>query len=232
MHWHLVTGEFPPQPGGVSDYTLSVARGLASAGESVHVWCPTSSGPVPQVPVYVVHATAGTWSREDIARVDRELDADASAATPARAVGAARVRAAIDERRLLPLGAPARPQGRRRGADGARGRAGIPRGIVEAGRRGHGAPLHGVAAAQRVPPCVGVDPRMGGSHAALRVRPSDRVLLAAGAEQRARRRRPGGRARGAGALCSAATARWSVTSARTRSARDESWSRSSSASRS
>ena len=75
MHWHLVTGEFPPQPGGVSDYTLSVARGLASAGESVHVWCPTSSGPAPQVPGVVVHATAGTWSREDIARVDRELDA-------------------------------------------------------------------------------------------------------------------------------------------------------------
>jgi glycosyltransferase involved in cell wall biosynthesis len=75
MHWHLVTGEFPPQPGGVSDYTLSVAGGLASAGESVHVWCPTSSGPVPQVPGVVVHATAGTWSRDDIARVDSELDA-------------------------------------------------------------------------------------------------------------------------------------------------------------
>ena len=73
--WHLITGEFPPQPGGVSDYTLSVARGLASAGESVHVWCPTTSGPVPQVPGVVVHATAGTWSRDDIARVDLELDA-------------------------------------------------------------------------------------------------------------------------------------------------------------
>jgi len=75
MHWHLVTGEFPPQPGGVSDYTLSVARGLASAGESVHVWCPTASRPAPQVPGVVVHAMAGTWGREDIARVDRELDA-------------------------------------------------------------------------------------------------------------------------------------------------------------
>jgi glycosyltransferase involved in cell wall biosynthesis len=75
MHWHLVTGEFPPQPGGVSDYTLSIARGLASAGQSVHVWCPTTSGPTPQVPGVVVHATAGTWSRKDIARIDRELDA-------------------------------------------------------------------------------------------------------------------------------------------------------------
>ncbi len=27
--WHIVTGEYPPQPGGVSDYTEAVARGLA-----------------------------------------------------------------------------------------------------------------------------------------------------------------------------------------------------------
>jgi glycosyltransferase involved in cell wall biosynthesis len=38
--WHLVTGEFPPQPGGVSDYTQQLARALASAGEEVHVWAP------------------------------------------------------------------------------------------------------------------------------------------------------------------------------------------------
>ena len=75
MHWHLVTGEFPPQPGGVSDYTLSVARGLAATGASVHVWCPTASGPAPHVPGVIVHATAGTWGREDLKRVDRELDA-------------------------------------------------------------------------------------------------------------------------------------------------------------
>jgi len=75
MYWHLVTGEFPPQPGGVSDYTLSVARGLASAGESVHVWCPTIDAPAPEVTGVAIHAVAGQWDRKDLRRVDRELDA-------------------------------------------------------------------------------------------------------------------------------------------------------------
>ena len=30
--WAILTGEYPPQPGGVSDYTLQVCRGLAAAG--------------------------------------------------------------------------------------------------------------------------------------------------------------------------------------------------------
>ncbi len=38
--WHVITGEYPPQPGGVSDYTDLVARGLADAGDSVVVWAP------------------------------------------------------------------------------------------------------------------------------------------------------------------------------------------------
>jgi glycosyltransferase involved in cell wall biosynthesis len=42
--WHIITGEYPPQPGGVSDYTELVARGLADAGDSVVVWAPPSSG--------------------------------------------------------------------------------------------------------------------------------------------------------------------------------------------
>jgi glycosyltransferase involved in cell wall biosynthesis len=38
--WHIVTGEYPPQPGGVSDYTQLVARGLAAAGDHVTIWAP------------------------------------------------------------------------------------------------------------------------------------------------------------------------------------------------
>jgi glycosyltransferase involved in cell wall biosynthesis len=40
FRWHILTGEYPPQPGGVSDYTRLVARGLASAGDEVRVWAP------------------------------------------------------------------------------------------------------------------------------------------------------------------------------------------------
>jgi hypothetical protein len=36
--WHLIASEFPPQPGGVSDYSAQVATGLEAAGEHVRVW--------------------------------------------------------------------------------------------------------------------------------------------------------------------------------------------------
>jgi glycosyltransferase involved in cell wall biosynthesis len=38
--WHILTGEYPPQEGGVSDYTRRVARGLSDAGDRVDVWAP------------------------------------------------------------------------------------------------------------------------------------------------------------------------------------------------
>lgn len=44
MRWHILTGEYPPQPGGVSTYTRQVARGLADAGEQVVVWAPPAVG--------------------------------------------------------------------------------------------------------------------------------------------------------------------------------------------
>ncbi|MGA9836944.1 MAG: glycosyltransferase family 4 protein [Gemmatimonadaceae bacterium] len=42
-HWHLVTGEYPPQGGGVSDYTASLARALTAVGDDVHVWAPPAA---------------------------------------------------------------------------------------------------------------------------------------------------------------------------------------------
>jgi len=43
LEWHILTGEYPPQSGGVSDYTRSVARGLAAAGDYVVVWAPPAN---------------------------------------------------------------------------------------------------------------------------------------------------------------------------------------------
>jgi hypothetical protein len=37
--WRLVTGEYPPQHGGVGDYSAQLAAGLAREGHEVHVWC-------------------------------------------------------------------------------------------------------------------------------------------------------------------------------------------------
>jgi glycosyltransferase involved in cell wall biosynthesis len=43
ISWHVITGEYPPQPGGVSDYTRLVATGLADAGDHVVVWAPRAN---------------------------------------------------------------------------------------------------------------------------------------------------------------------------------------------
>jgi len=45
--WHIITGEYPPQNGGVSDYTRMVACELAEAGDDVHVWMPACPEPTP-----------------------------------------------------------------------------------------------------------------------------------------------------------------------------------------
>jgi len=76
--WHIVTGEYPPAGGGVSDYTFAVANALASAGDEVNVWCPAGANTEfanPEPSRVNVHAIAGTWSARDLERVDAALDA-------------------------------------------------------------------------------------------------------------------------------------------------------------
>lgn len=73
--WHIVTGEYPPARGGVSDYTQAVSAGLAAAGDVVHVWCPEAAGSHVPPPGVHVHRVQGPWRREDLAEADAELDA-------------------------------------------------------------------------------------------------------------------------------------------------------------
>lgn len=72
--WHLLTGEYPPQPGGISDYTALLAAGLAAHGEEVHVWSSQADGTTPAVNGVTVHRIAGKWSPDDLARLGDELD--------------------------------------------------------------------------------------------------------------------------------------------------------------
>jgi glycosyltransferase involved in cell wall biosynthesis len=59
--WHILTGEYPPQPGGVSDYTRLVACALAAAGDEVHVWAPGKGlVPCPDAGV-TVHRLSGNF---------------------------------------------------------------------------------------------------------------------------------------------------------------------------
>jgi glycosyltransferase involved in cell wall biosynthesis len=45
MTWHLLSGEFPPDCGGVGDYTADLARALEAAGDRVHIWTPLHTLP-------------------------------------------------------------------------------------------------------------------------------------------------------------------------------------------
>lgn len=74
MEWHVITCEYPPQFGGVSDYTYQIARGLAEAGDSVHVWCPDIEGQTPPATGVSVHRECGKFSPSDLFRVGRMLN--------------------------------------------------------------------------------------------------------------------------------------------------------------
>ncbi|MEQ1907195.1 MAG: hypothetical protein ABMA15_00130 [Vicinamibacterales bacterium] len=72
--WHIITCEYPPSIGGVSDYTFTLASALAVVGP-VHVWCPVSDGPAPVARNVVVHAELRSFSRRELRRLGQRLDA-------------------------------------------------------------------------------------------------------------------------------------------------------------
>ena len=71
--WHLITGEYPPQRGGVSDYTATLARALADAGCSVHVWTP--SGAESSTAGVTVHQLPDVFGALGLRVLDAGLDA-------------------------------------------------------------------------------------------------------------------------------------------------------------
>ena len=73
--WHLVTPEFPPLPGGVSEHSRVLAAAAASRGRVVHVW--TTPGALPAAGVHV-HTTLGAFTRADLSRADAALDSYAA----------------------------------------------------------------------------------------------------------------------------------------------------------
>lgn len=73
--WAVVTGEYPPQHGGVSDYTRLVARGLAAAGDAVTVYAPACPGAAPEDPGVTVVRLPGHFGPRGLAALDRRLAA-------------------------------------------------------------------------------------------------------------------------------------------------------------
>ncbi len=75
MKWAIITGEYPPKPGGVSDYSRILARALAAAGDDVHVWAPAFAGEPQQDTGFIVHLLQGGFGLSGLAQLGRELDA-------------------------------------------------------------------------------------------------------------------------------------------------------------
>lgn len=72
--WHLITPEYPPRPGGVSDYAKCVAVGLAAAGDEVHVWCPNGAGDTSPTERVSNHGGLGNATPADLRRLGVQLD--------------------------------------------------------------------------------------------------------------------------------------------------------------
>jgi glycosyltransferase involved in cell wall biosynthesis len=75
--WHILTGEYPPQPGGVSDYTRLVAQGLVQAGDGVTVWAPrlrTADCALPVDSAVRIERLPDHFGFASLRRLTRELD--------------------------------------------------------------------------------------------------------------------------------------------------------------
>lgn len=72
--WHLLSADYPPTCGGVSDYTHLVAAGLAAEGDEVHVWCRFTPGVAPSLQGVHVHRILDRLGISDIVRLGQMLD--------------------------------------------------------------------------------------------------------------------------------------------------------------
>lgn len=73
INWHIITGEYPPQPGGISDYTELLAGGLAGEGHGVRVWCPECEGVSPRRDGVEARRVRGGFGPSGLLRLGRSL---------------------------------------------------------------------------------------------------------------------------------------------------------------
>ncbi|MBV8129428.1 MAG: glycosyltransferase family 4 protein [Planctomycetaceae bacterium] len=77
IRWAILTGEYPPQPGGVSDYTRLVAEGLAAVGDEVAVYAPPQGlGPDSAPPGVWVRRLPDRFGSRGLCWLDLELARD------------------------------------------------------------------------------------------------------------------------------------------------------------
>jgi glycosyltransferase involved in cell wall biosynthesis len=74
VEWHIVTGEYPPECGGVGDYTRLVACGLADAGDVVTVWTPSARRAAPADCGVTIRLLPDRYGLRSLRLLSRELD--------------------------------------------------------------------------------------------------------------------------------------------------------------
>src|SRR5450631_3535034 len=82
--WHMITGDYPPQAGGVSDYSRMVARGRAAVGDTVHIYSSECEGPrrdsadsvetVTGAGGIIVHRLPGRFGPRALVKLSRMLE--------------------------------------------------------------------------------------------------------------------------------------------------------------
>jgi glycosyltransferase involved in cell wall biosynthesis len=74
VDWIIVTGEYPPDCGGVGDYTRLVACRLAAAGDSVTVWAPPCGDAVRQDPGVTVRRLPDRYGLRSLRMLSRAVE--------------------------------------------------------------------------------------------------------------------------------------------------------------
>ncbi|MEO7180093.1 MAG: glycosyltransferase, partial [Gemmatimonadaceae bacterium] len=75
QQWCIVTCEYPPLAGGVSDHTYLLAGALAAAGDAVDVWCPPAAVAPPTTTGVAVHVLPSHFGLDALRVLRRTLRA-------------------------------------------------------------------------------------------------------------------------------------------------------------
>jgi glycosyltransferase involved in cell wall biosynthesis len=71
LSWDFITPHYPPQDGGIADYTFAMAKALRRSGDAVTIWCPQASGKTPEIPGVGVHRIFKGFDARDLQQLNR-----------------------------------------------------------------------------------------------------------------------------------------------------------------
>jgi len=78
LKWHLITGEYPPDIGGVGDYTRQLGEELSRCGDEVHVWAPPNSSSANDASPVRVHRLPDNFGPRSMLAMGRGIDRSAN----------------------------------------------------------------------------------------------------------------------------------------------------------